>query len=158
MILIKDPWVTHPLRGGASVCVGVCHCLRVCPCMCQISIGITGGSVRLLLWVSVRHPHVPAHYLGWNQWQRACTRGKCDRRHCIFDAKLGWTGCWAKGQRGGKHSRGKKSPKTGFSIQTTLEKEKDKESNHQSGTLDDILIFSFFPIFVLYLLKGSTKN
>lgn len=44
---------------------------------------------------------------------RTCTRGKCDRKHCIFDGNLGGQAAEVKGRRG-KHSKGRKSPKLDF--------------------------------------------
>lgn len=51
--------MTHPLRVCVSVCVGVCKCLRVCPCMCQISISMTGGGVLQYVGRCLRTP--PKH-------------------------------------------------------------------------------------------------
>lgn len=59
MVLIKDPAMTHPLRVCVSVCVGVCECLRVCPCMCQISISMTGGGVLQYVGRCLRTPPPP---------------------------------------------------------------------------------------------------
>lgn len=62
--------MTHPLHVCVSVCVGVCECLQVCPCMCQISISMTGGGVlqyvgRCLRTNRITHKKMKTHTQTW---------------------------------------------------------------------------------------------